>query len=269
MDKVLVVGVGNMGEAIISGMLKSGLFKRENIYGLERSSQRASSIEKELGIRVFLDPSSVFECVSPSIVLLCVKPQVMDEVLSTLRDVCCPGILFITIAAGLTTLFIEKGLWEGVRVVRVMPNTPATIGEGISAISPGRYATKEDVEATYRIFSAIGEVVMVDEEMMDVVTGLSGSGPAYIFKVIDALCEGGVRGGLPKDISLRLAAKTTLGAARLLIESGESPDELCRRVASPGGTTIEGLKVLDKGGLNSLIIEAVIAATRRSKELCR
>lgn len=193
----------------------------------------------------------------------------IDTTLFTIKEFSNKEIFFVTIAAGITTGFIEKRLGEGTRVVRVMPNLPVVIGEGISAICLGSYATKEDEEIAFEIFSSIGEVVMVDEDLMDVVTGLSGSGPAYILKVIEAICEGGIRGGLDKDISLRLVTQTTLGTAKLIMESGLWPDELCKRVISPGGTTLEGLKVLDKRELRSILMEAVAQATRRSKELSR
>jgi pyrroline-5-carboxylate reductase len=266
---VLVVGVGNMGEALISGMLDVGLFKKESLFGLDISKERRSYIQEVFGVKVFLDPQLAFREASPTIVLLCVKPQVMEEVLSTIKGLPHKGPFFITIAAGVRTGFIEQALGEKTRVARVMPNTPVIIREGISAISFGRNTTREDEETTKRIFSSLGEVVEVDEDLMDAVTGLSGSGPAYIFEVIDALCEGGVREGLSREVSLKLTIQTAIGAARLIMESGASPIELCKKVASPGGTTIEGLKVLEKRGLRSTLMEAVASATMRSKELSR
>jgi pyrroline-5-carboxylate reductase len=268
-EKILVIGVGNMGEALIRGMLEGGLFSKEDLFGLEVSKQRSSYIEKTLGIKVFLEPESAFTNIFPTIVLLCVKPQVMEDVLFAIKDFIQREPLFITIAAGVTTQFIEDILGGRTRVVRVMPNTPVLIKEGISAISWGKHTTKKDEEIAKRIFSSVGETVIISEELMDAVTGLSGSGPAYIFNVVDALCEGGVKEGLGRNLSLKLAIQTTLGAAKLLIETGALPEDLCKKVTSPGGTTIRGLEVLQRKGLRSALIEAVRAATQRSRELRR
>ncbi len=201
------------------------------------------------------------------IIILAVKPQSMGEVLAGVKDLVDKKKLVISIAAGIPISFIEKSLGKKARIVRVMPNTPALVGAGATALAPGDGASSEDLAAATSIFDSIGITVNVKEDLIDAVTGLSGSGPAYFFIIVDSLAKGGVLMGLPRDIAYKLAAQTMLGSAKLALESGKHPMELRDMVTSPGGTTIAGIQALEEGGLRAALMMAVEAATLRSKEL--
>ena len=263
--KIGFIGAGQMGSALIRGFMEKGLFSKDEIFASDPSRERRSLMEKEFGIETFDDNKACVGC--SDIVLLAVKPQVMGPVLDDIRDHLKDIHLIVSIAAGISTAFIEGRLKEGARVVRVMPNTPALIHEGAAAISKGRYATEEDLDLCVTLFEAVGIAVKVPEALMDAVTGLSGSGPAYCFRFIEALIEGGVLEGLPRDVATQLAVQTVVGAARLLSTSNRHPGELEAMVTSPGGTTIRGLFALEKNGFSAAIMEAVKEATRRSQEL--
>jgi pyrroline-5-carboxylate reductase len=263
--RIAFLGAGNMGEALIKGLLQAGLVRPENLIATDVRADRLAFIQKTYGVEIFSDNRDA--TAKAEVVILAVKPQVMEEVLMGLREVVTAGHLLLSIAAGIRTSFIEGKFLRQVRVVRIMPNTPALVLAGASAIAPGRHATQEDVEITRQIFQAVGRVVQVEEKLMDTVTGLSGSGPAYIFIVIEALSDAGVRMGLTRDVATLLAAQTVLGAAQMVLETGEHPARLKDMVTSPGGTTIAGLQVLEQGRLRGILMEAVEAATRRSLEL--
>jgi pyrroline-5-carboxylate reductase len=200
-------------------------------------------------------------------VVLSVKPQILPKVLDEIAPHLKPSALVISIAAGVPVSAIEPRLPEGTRVVRTMPNTPALVGAGATAIAAGQHAKDDDVEATRRIFDAVGMTVVLDESQLDAVTGLSGSGPAYVFLIIEALSDAGVKVGLSRYNAQALAAQTLLGSAKLLIETKEHPGRLKDMVTSPGGTAIAGLHTLEAGGLRTTLINAVEAATHRSREL--
>jgi pyrroline-5-carboxylate reductase len=201
------------------------------------------------------------------IVLLCVKPQVIDVVLTKIVPVADKDKLLISIAAGVTIARIEKVLTGGPRVVRVMPNTPALVLAGAAGLAGGKNATNDDLALAQSIFNSVGRAFIVDEKLMDAVTGLSGSGPAYVFTIIEALAEAGVKAGLPRQLALELAAQTVYGAAKMVLETKEHPGKLRDMVTSPGGTTIEGLHALEEGKLRATLMNAVAAATARSREL--
>jgi len=201
------------------------------------------------------------------ILILAIKPQNMREVLHEIRGSVQSNQTLISIAAGISTSFLIEELKVKARVVRVMPNTPALVSEGVSAIAPSPYATLEDLEIAKSIFSSVGKVAVVDEDLMDVVTGLSGSGPAYVFLAMEGLREAGIRLGLPPEIAHLLVAQTFLGAARMVMETREDPRILRERVSSPGGTTLAGLKVLEERDFRGILGEAVEAASKRSREL--
>jgi pyrroline-5-carboxylate reductase len=203
------------------------------------------------------------------IIILAVKPQNMAKTLQEISSAVDKSKLVISIAAGITTKFVEKSLSKGIRVVRVMPNTPALVGEGAAAVAAGCNAKAGDVKITRAIFNAVGMSVEVKEKLMDAVTGLSGSGPAYFFLIIEALMEAGLKTGLSRDLSKKLAVQTMLGAARLCLESDKEPAELREMVTSPNGTTFAGLKVMEDRKLRSVIIAAVEAAAKRSRELAK
>ena len=264
--KIGVIGLGNMGGAVINGLLSSGAVKRTGVIGFDNDAAKRVVAVKKYGI---LATRSIIETASHcDIVILAVKPQNIDEVL---REVSSygKGRLYISIAAGIKTRRIEKAL-SGIlrpRVIRVMPNTPALVGEGISALCKGKYATAKDLKAADEIFSSVGETVNLNERYFDLVTAVSGSGPAYFFYFKEALIEAAVRLGMDKATAKRLVSKTALGAARLLIESGHEPGVLRQRVTSKGGTTERAIKVFDRAGMKKIIEKAVTAAARRSKEL--
>jgi pyrroline-5-carboxylate reductase len=201
------------------------------------------------------------------VVVLAVKPQVIDKVLEGASGDFRPGQLVISVAAGVPVAAIESRLADGVHVVRSMPNTPATVDAGATAIAPGTFATEADLEVARKLFAAVGRVVTLDESLLDAVTGLSGSGPAYVMLMIEALADGGVKVGLHRDTALLLAAQTVFGSAKLLLETGEHPGRLKDMVTSPGGTAIAGLHTLESGGLRRTLIDAVEAATARSQAL--
>lgn len=258
------IGGGNMAEAIIKGLLAGGV-PRENICVAEPVSQRRDYLSDTYGIATTDDNSRA--AVFGEIILLAVKPQVSISALQTLPTEVIAGKLYISIMAGVSTTRIESAMGQEVRVIRVMPNTPALVLAAASAIAAGAHASADDCAVAMELFSLLGTACLVDEKLMDAVTGLSGSGPAYVFTVIEALADGGVKNGLPRDIAVKLAAQTVFGAAKMILETGEHPAQLRDRVTSPGGTTIAGMYVLEKEGVRGALISAVDTATARSQEL--
>ena len=263
--KIGMVGGGKMGGALIEGMISRGRVGAAALTVADKDEKRLEELAKAYGVHVTADNREAVR--GADLVILSVKPQNMADVLSELAGEAAPEALFISIAAGIATTFIEERLGKGVRVVRVMPNLPALIGEGAAALAPGAFATKADLELARQIFTAVGIAVEVEESLMDAVTGLSGSGPGYAFLIIEALMDAGVRMGLTGDVALKLSAQSLLGAARLCLKGEKHPAELRDMVTSPGGTTLAGLKVLEEGRLRATLIAAVEAATRRSAEL--
>lgn len=259
------VGTGNMAEALIKGMLRANVVAAEAIWGSEPRQSRLDLIQQRYGITV--TRSNVEVVRSCPIVLLSVKPQILPGVCDEIAPHLKPAALVISIAAGIPISVLEARLPAGTRVVRVMPNTPALVAAGATAIAAGYHATAEDLKIAEHIFRSVGMTVVLDEEQLDAVTGLSGSGPAYLFLIIEALSDAGVKVGLSRYNALALAAQTVLGSAKLLIETGEHPGQLKDMVTSPGGTAIAGLHTLEAGGLRTTLINAVETATRRSREL--
>ncbi|MGD9851505.1 MAG: pyrroline-5-carboxylate reductase [Nitrospirales bacterium] len=259
------IGAGNMAEALVSGMLKGGL--------AEPSAIRVTDVSS-LRIRHFLDsysvaslPDNVALTQWSKVILLCVKPQTMDHVLTEVHTKISSEQLVISVAAGYPIKRIREHLGKNVAIVRAMPNTPAVIRQGVTAITCGDNLHARQTQLAQNIFESVGNVVTVDESLMDAVTGLSGSGPAYVYLMIEALADAGVRVGLPRSTAHVLATQTVLGAAKMVEVSGEHPAILKDRVTSPGGTTIAGLRELEAGGLRATMIRAVEAATNRSVEL--
>ena len=259
------IGTGKMGEALIRGVINSGLVKPEKICASDIDETKLNMLESELGITVSCDNKLTLE--QSDVIILAIKPQIIRYVLQGMKDSVIRKHLFISIAAGVTIDSLVDELPAGTRVVRVMPNICATVGEAASAICIGDTATKSDVEIACKIFNVVGGTVVVDEHLMDAVTGLSGSGPAFVFMIIEALADGGVHQGLDRATAQKLAAQTVLGAAKMTLETGQHPGELKDMVTSPGGTTIRGIEVLEKNNLRAAIMSAVIAASERSKEL--
>jgi pyrroline-5-carboxylate reductase len=262
--RIAFLGGGNMAEAIIKGLQRED--SGASLMVAEISVERRTYLAKTYpGIRVVEhgDQAAAWG----DVVILAIKPQQAASVLATIQEAVGPDKLIVSIMAGVRCATIEEALTSGTRVVRVMPNTPALVGAGASAICAGQNAAREDLDCVEGIFARVGIVARVDEKQMDAVTGLSGSGPAYVFTFIEALSDAGVKNGLARDVSTKLALQTVLGAARMLAETGEHPAKLREQVTSPGGTTIAGLHVLENGCFRGTIMDAVDAATSRSKEL--
>jgi pyrroline-5-carboxylate reductase len=262
--RLAIIGCGQMAEALIGGLLAAHVAEADALFATDVNPERRDLLKRRFGIRV--GPDNTEAASWAETVLLAIKPQILDDVLRELAPV-VQGRLVISIAAGVTIQRISATLPPSARIVRVMPNAPALICAGMSAVAYGSGVMKQDKALVQALFQAVGRVVEIDERFMDAVTGLSGSGPAYVCLALEALADGGVKMGLPRSVAQLLAAQTALGAARMLLESGEHPARLKDRVASPGGTTIAGLHVLERGGLRACLIAAVEAATKRAKEL--
>jgi pyrroline-5-carboxylate reductase len=266
--RIAFIGAGNMAEAMVKGLLASPLgIKSEDLLMSDIRKDRLDSLNQTYQIRVSTDNPSIVR--DADIVVLSVKPQNIKEVLTGIVSEVTEDKLVISIAAGVKIQTIQDLLKTGVPVIRTMPNTPALVQAGATALAPGKWASQEDLQIAKTIFDAVGLTVIVEEKLLDVVTGLSGSGPAYVFLFINALADGGVKMGLPKEVALKLVAQTVLGAARLVLETGDHPAKLKDMVTSPGGTTIAGIHALEKGGLEGTLMDAVEAATLRSIELGR
>lgn len=263
--KLAFVGCGNMGEALIKGLLGKGFIRSQDMIAADASRQRLAHLQKTYSVEVTTDNREAIS--RGDVILLAVKPQIMEGVLQEIASDIDTSKLLISIAAGVSIEYIESFFKKGVRLIRVMPNTPALVQEGASALSAGKKAKKEDMETAREIFEAVGKAVVVDEKLMDAVTGLSGSGPAYIFTILEALVDAGVKTGLPRQVSFDLALQTMLGSVKMVIETGEHPAKLKDMVTSPGGTTIAGLHVFEKEGLRGTLMNAVETATNRSREL--
>lgn len=261
------IGGGNMGEALIKGLCSGLNVKPQHIIATDVIPERRHYMHATYGIIASGDNQQAVK--ESDVIVLAVKPQVMPDVLEEVAPVLTGEKLVISIAAGITLQTLQGALGASRRVVRVMPNTPALVLAGAAGISPGSAATPQDVALVERIFNAVGRAVVVGDEMMDVVTGLSGSGPAFIFALIEGLSDGGVLMGLSRQTATLLAAQTVLGAAQMVLETGKHPGELKDMVTSPAGTTIAGMHALESGGLRGLMMEAVRRATERSEALGR
>lgn len=262
---ITFIGGGNMAGALIRGLVGTATVPAAQIIAADPDEDRRNLLESELDIRTSADNTAAVA--EADVVVLAIKPQVFAQVLPGIAAALSPDTLLVSIAAGISTRIIERAFPSGTRVVRTMPNTPALVGAGATAISPGSHATDEDLELAETLFRSVGISVRVPEEQLDAVTGLSGSGPAYVFAMVEALRDAGVCEGLPEATALQLASQTVFGAARLLLDEKESPEVLRERVTSPGGTTRAGLDALATAGFAGAIQGAVRAATRRSVEL--
>lgn len=263
--KLALIGAGNMAEALLRGLLASGLFPARDVLATAPRAERRSQLETAYGIRVSADNCEA--AAQADVLVLAVKPQILDSVMAEIAAVLRPDVLVVSIAAGVPMAAIQSRLGAERRICRAMPNTPALVGAGATAIAMSANAKPEDVDLAKSIFEAVGMVTVVDETLLDAVTGLSGSGPAYVFMIIEALADAGVKVGLPRRQAQALAAQTVLGSAKLLIDTGQHPGVLKDQVTSPGGTAIAGLHTLEEGGLRTTLINAVQAATNRSREL--
>jgi pyrroline-5-carboxylate reductase len=263
--KVAFLGAGNMGEAIIKGLLQTGLVPAASISATDVRADRLQQLARQYGIQ---PAAANRELVAAAdVVILAVKPQIMHTVLQEVAGAVDRGKLLISVAAGVPVAALRGGLGKPARVIRVMPNTPALVLEGVTAIARADGLESGDLELAQELFGAVGRVVVLEEDALDAVTGLSGSGPAYVAIVIESLADGGVKMGLDRATAMTLAAQTVLGSARLLIETGTHPGQLKDMVSSPGGTTIAGIAALEEGGIRRTLIGAVERATQRSREL--
>jgi pyrroline-5-carboxylate reductase len=262
-----VIGAGNMAEAIVRGVIRAGLLTPERIIAVDISPQRRELFEKDLRVRAVHEPADAAR--DADVLLLSVKPQHMADALAGIRDVMRDATLVLSIAAGISTQYIGTHLGRDVnwRIVRAMPNTPMLVGEGVVAIAPGAHATAADLEQARRIFSAAAQVIDVREEQIDAVTAVSGSGPAYFFYLVEQMIRAGAELGLSSEQAAILATRTAAGAAKMLSETGESPQDLRRKVTSPGGTTHAAISHMDANRWPQITVDAIRAAAQRGKEL--
>lgn len=263
--KIVFLGAGNMAEALMAGIVKGKLASSDCLLATDLSSTRLEVVKDRYHIQVSSQNSQAV--LGADVIILCVKPQVVNEVLAEIQPNLSGKQLVISVAAGVHIKTIQAKIGQSIPLVRAMPNTPAVVQEGVTALSGCRGLSSDHLELAKKLFESVGKVVVVDESLMDAVTGLSGSGPAYVYLAIEALIDGGVRVGLPRNVAHVLAVQTVLGAATMVRETGEHPAVLKDRVTSPGGTTIVGLQRLEEGGLRATFIEAVEAAAHRSSEL--
>jgi pyrroline-5-carboxylate reductase len=259
------LGAGKMATALAKGVIKAGLVTPSQIRASDPVFGARAAFAKETGAKTTVSNVAVVQFAS--VVIVAVKPAYVAELLEEIRPFLTPKHLVISIAAGVPIAKLENGLDAGARVIRVMPNTAALVSASASAYAPGKAATAADAALAQRLFSAVGLAFQVKENLLDAVTGLSGSGPAYVYLIIEALSDGGVASGLPREIATKLAAQTVYGSAKMVLETGQHPGTLKDMVTSPGGTTIEGLHELEKGKVRGVLINAVRAATEKSRKL--
>lgn len=263
--KITFIGAGNMGGAILSGLLTKELVVKENITVFDTYAPKLVELSEKYGI--FTEKNIEQAVEGADIVLIAVKPNVIESVLASIKNSLQRDVILISIAAGVSINKIVNATFDGVKVARIMPNTPAMVGAGMSSVSVNSFMTEEEANLVLDIFSSLGEAELVPESLTDVVTGLSGSGPAYVYLFIEALADGAVTQGMPRDKAYKFAAQTVLGSAKMVLETGEHPGVLKDMVTSPGGTTITAIRSLEKNNFRSAVIEAVVSATEKSKEL--
>ena len=259
------LGAGKMATALAKGFVQAGLVIPKQIIASDVIEVARKAFAQEVGAKITASNTEVVKFAD--VLFVAVKPDQIPGLLGEIKDSFTSKHLLVSIAAGVTITKLEGGLNPGARVIRVMPNTPALVGASASAFAVGKTATGADAALAQKLFSAVGVAYQVKESLLDAVTGLSGSGPAYVYQFIEALSDGGVAAGLPRDVATKLAAQTLLGAAKMVLETGLHPGALKDMVTSPGGTTIEGLYELEKGGLRGTVMSAVRAATEKSKKL--
>jgi pyrroline-5-carboxylate reductase len=262
---IAFIGGGQMAFALAQGLIRAGIVPAVRIRVSEPVAAQREKLERELTVTTVSETSAALR--GAKIVVLATKPQVMGAVLADVSTWLEKDALVVSIVAGVPLATMESALPKGTRVIRTMPNTPALVGAAATGIARGAHATDADLETARTLFDAVGASVVVAESLLDAVTGLSGSGPAYVYLFIEALADGGVRSGLPRDAAMRLAAQTVLGSAQMVLETKKHPGELKDMVTSPGGTTIAGVHTLEEKGFRGAVISAVKAATDRSAEL--
>lgn len=262
--KIGFIGAGNMGQAIIKGLLAAGLYKESDIIIYDAYQPIVAKLASEIGVGTAQTEAELVERVA--IIIIAVKPDKMATVLSAIKKQVDETKLIISIAAGVTIETIAQGLPTS-KIIRVMPNTPALVGEGMSSLSVNQYVTEEERQSAVTIFASFGKVELVQEQLIDAVVGVSGSAPAYVYIFIEALADGAVLAGLPRAQAYQFAAQTVLGSAKMVLESGKHPAELKDMVCSPGGTTIAAVQALEEGQFRATVMNAVTAAAKRNQEL--
>jgi len=261
-------GAGNMAEAILDGIIAEGVVRPEDIYVTNRSNdEKLQLFKQKYGINITRDYSEITS--NCKYLLISVKPKDVAGLLAALKDLITAGHVIISVAAGITTEYIERSMGKDVPVIRVMPNTSCRVKEGATGIAFGKYAGEVVADFAKRIFASIGKVVAVKEDMLDAVTGLSGSGPAYVYLMMEAMIQAGMKQGLSRELSEELTYQTVYGAAKMVRCTRESPDRLIRQIATPGGTTMAGLQALERANIAGAFMEAVERATQRSREMTR
>ena len=263
--RVALLGTGKMGGILLQGFLQAGLLKPEQILATVAHEERAKEISEQLGVAV--TTNNLEAARGADVVLLGVKPYQIGDVVREIQPGLAAGTLLISFAASVKTRAIEDAAGGEVAVIRAMPNTPSMVGAGMTALCRGRFVSEEQLEIAQKIFATVGRTVVVDEKHMDAVTGLSGSGPAFLYIIIEALAEAGVNVGLPRNIATLLAAQTTFGSAKMVLETGAHPALLKDEVTTPGGCTVDGILELEAGGLRITLLKAVKRAAERAKEL--
>ncbi len=263
--RVAVLGAGKMGGILLNAFLKNALVAPEQMLATVAHADRASALSQSTGVRVGTD--NLLAAEFAEVILLGVKPSQIVDVVTQIRSALAGEKMLVSFAASVKTRAIEEAAGCDLGVVRAMPNTPATVGEGVTALCRGRFCSEEQMAVARRMFETVGRTVVVDEKHMDAVTGLSGSGPAFLYIIIEALAEAGVNVGLPREVATLLAAQTTLGSAKMVLETGSHPALLKDEVTTPAGCTVDGILELEEGGLRVTLIKAVKRATMRAREL--
>ena len=263
--KLALIGAGKLGEALLSGILSSHFVPQSRVFATAAHEPRVKFIREKYGVHG--GPDNVEAVTGADLVLICLKPQQIRNFLHEVKGHLRKDVLLVSVAASVTTSLIERELGRSLRVVRAMPNTPCLIREGMTSICRGLHAREKDLKLAENIFDSMGRTVVVDEKHMDAITGLSASGPAYVYMIIESLAEAGVKLGLPRELATELSSQTLLGSSAMVLESREHPAKLKDIVTTPAGCTIDGLLELEQGGLRVTLIKAVVRAAERAREL--
>ncbi|HEV8525640.1 MAG TPA: pyrroline-5-carboxylate reductase [Terriglobales bacterium] len=263
--KLAILGVGKIGGILLEAFLKQKLVSPQNIAATVHRPERVQEVARQFKVRVSTDNRAAVR--TADVILICVKPQTVDEVLDEIRPEVTPAKLIISVAASVPTSYIQQKLQVAVPVIRAMPNTPASVGCGMTGLCKGGFAREKHIQIAHALFDCVGRTIEVEERQMDAVTGLSASGPAYIYIILESLAEAGVKVGLSREVATLLAAQTALGAARVVLDSGHHPALLKDMVTTPAGCTIDGILELEEGKLRVTLIKAVVKATQRASEL--
>jgi len=264
--KIGFIGAGKMGGAILKGLIESGFASSQDIMASERDEQSAQNVSKEYGIKAVFDNNELVKACD--VIVVCTKPFVINEVLEGIKNSVNSNKLIVSIAAGITTEKMQNILGQ-IPVIRVMPNTPAFLSQGMSVLSKGQYANDDQLKLAQEMFSKVGKAIILEEKLIDAATGISGSGPAFMYLFIEAMAKGGMDLGLDRDIALELASQTAIGAAHMILETGKTPETLRIEVTTPGGSTAVGLDVLAEGKVFDTLVDTVKATAKKAFELGR